>query len=133
MAMRALPRMAMQRSEAMQAIRRILISAGLILFQASCWLLILFAAQPVQAASPAAHLEPPPHTADSSYNDGGISLSLEEAAKLPLDDQPILSGHEAVINAYERRGIATAQLPDPRPSRRPQDRPVACRKCIDPR
>jgi outer membrane protein TolC len=130
MAMRALPRMAMQRSEAMQAIRRILISAGLILFQAPCWLLILFAAQPAQSASVAAPLEPPPHTADSSYNDGAIPLSLEEAANLSLEDQPILSGHEAVINANERQAVAAAQLPDPKLSGGLKELPVDTREAF---
>jgi outer membrane protein TolC len=62
--------------------------------------------------------------ADSSSNDGGIPLSLEEAARLSLEDQPILSGHEAVINANERQAIAAAQLPDPKLSGGLKELPV---------
>ncbi len=82
--------------------------------QACRWLLILFFTQPAHTASVAALLEPPPPTADSPYDNAAIPLSLEEAAKLSLVDQPILSGHEAVINANERQAIAAAQLPDPK-------------------
>src|ERR1700732_2524168 len=46
--------------------------------------------------------------------DQGPPLSLDEAIRLSLVDQPILSGHEAVINANERQAIAAAQLPDPK-------------------
>jgi cobalt-zinc-cadmium efflux system outer membrane protein len=125
--------MAMQRSDAMQGIRRIPISAGPVhsrSYQASCWVLILFLAQSAQSASVAALLEPPPHTVDSSYNDGGIPLSLEEAAKLSLNDQPILSGHEAVINANERQAVSAAQLPDPKLSGGLKELPVDTREAF---
>jgi cobalt-zinc-cadmium efflux system outer membrane protein len=82
--------------------------------QACRWLLILFFTQPAHTASVAALLEPPPPMADSPHDNAAIPLSLEEAAKLSLVDQPILSGHEAVINANERQAIAAAQLPDPK-------------------
>jgi hypothetical protein len=39
-------------------------------------------------------------------------LSLDEAVRLSLIDQPIRSGHEAVINANERQAIAAAPVPD---------------------
>jgi cobalt-zinc-cadmium efflux system outer membrane protein len=114
----------------MQAIRRVLVlpsTPHLRPYQASCWLLFLFFTQAAQSASKssiAALLEPPPHAADTSHNEGGIPLSLEEAAKLSLEDQPILTGHAAVINANERQAIAAAQLPDPKLSGGLKDLPV---------
>jgi outer membrane protein TolC len=38
---------------------------------------------------------------------------LEEAARLALVDQPLLSGREAKIRAEEQQAVAVAQLPDP--------------------
>jgi outer membrane protein TolC len=51
-------------------------------------------------------------------------LSIDEAARLSLIDQPILSGHEAAINADERQAIAAAQLPDPKLSSGLRDLPI---------
>jgi outer membrane protein TolC len=56
--------------------------------------------------------------------DKGPPLSLDEAVRLSLLDQPILSGHEAVINANERQAIAAAQLPDPKLSGGLKELPV---------
>ena len=45
-------------------------------------------------------------------------------------DQPILSGHEAVINANERQAIAAAQLPDPKLSGGLKELPVDTREAF---
>jgi outer membrane protein TolC len=39
---------------------------------------------------------------------------MEEAARLSLIDQPLLSGREAKIQAEEQQAVAAAQLPDPK-------------------
>lgn len=82
--------------------------------QASCWLLLVF----IATASAAAAL------------DATFVLSLEEAAGLSLVDQPILSGHEAVINANERQAISAAQLPDPKLSAGLKELPVNTREAF---
>jgi outer membrane protein TolC len=51
-------------------------------------------------------------------------LSLDEAGRLSLIDQPILSGHEALITADERQAVAAAQLPDPKLSGGLKDLPI---------
>ena len=81
--------------------------------QASCWLLLACITTVSQAASPDALLDPPHHAAERPTDETTPILSLDEAVRLSLIDQPILSGHEAVINANERQAIAAAQLPDP--------------------
>jgi cobalt-zinc-cadmium efflux system outer membrane protein len=57
-------------------------------------------------------------------------LSLDEVVRLSLIDQPILSGHEAVINANERQAIAAAQLPDPKLSGGLKELPVDTREAF---
>src|ERR1700730_4284395 len=79
--------------------------------QASCSFLLAFIATSSQAASLGA-LDPPHHAAERPTEDATRVLSLDEAVRLSLVDQPILSGHEAAINANERQAIAAAQLPD---------------------
>jgi outer membrane protein, heavy metal efflux system len=41
-------------------------------------------------------------------------LTMEEAARLSLIDQPLLTGREAKIQAEEQQAVAAAQLPDPK-------------------
>src|SRR6202022_955557 len=91
--------------------------------QASCSFLLAFIATSSQAASLGA-LDPPHHAAERPTEDATPVLSLDEAVRLSLADQPILSGHEAVINANERQAIAAAQLPDPRLSGGLKELPV---------
>src|SRR5260370_39541408 len=66
-----------------------------------------------QSASLDALLDPPHHAAERPTDDATPVLSLAQAVRVSLVDQPILSGHEAVINANERQAVAAAQLPDP--------------------
>ncbi|HEY3659190.1 MAG TPA: TolC family protein [Steroidobacteraceae bacterium] len=91
--------------------------------QASCSLLLVIATAS-QAAPLDALPDPPHHAAERPTSDAAPSLSLDEAAALSLVDQPILRGHEAVINANERQAIAAAQLPDPRLSGGLKELPV---------
>jgi outer membrane protein TolC len=99
----------------MLAIRRVLILSG-------------FAAVPIVLSAQAASLDlipdPPPHSADLPTSDAGSPLSLDEAAKLSLVDQPILTGREALIDANERQAVAAAQLPDPKLSTGLKELPV---------
>ena len=85
-----------------------------LVLQASCWVLLLLVAHPVQSASLNALPDSPHHETEFPTADAGVPLSLDEAAELSLLDQPILTGGEAVINADERQAIAAAQLPDPK-------------------
>src|SRR5882757_5663943 len=91
--------------------------------QASCSLLLVIATA-FQAAPLDALPDPPHHAAERPTSDAAPSLSLDEAAALSLVDQPIVSGHEAVINANERQAIAAAQLPDPKLSGGLKELPV---------
>jgi cobalt-zinc-cadmium efflux system outer membrane protein len=99
----------------MLAIRRVLILTG-------------FATVPIvlsaQVVSPDSIPGPPPHSADLPTSDAGAPLSLDEAAKLSLLDQPILTGREALIDANERQAVAAAQLPDPKLSTGLKELPV---------
>src|SRR5260370_18267831 len=67
-----------------------------------------------QSASLDALLDPPHHAAERPADDATPVLSLDEAVRLSQVDQPILSGHEAVIKANERQAVSPAQLPDPK-------------------
>ena len=81
---------------------------------ASCVLLILAAAlaTPLWAAdgsAPAVGAGLPSVAAETQP-----LLTMEEAARLALVDQPLLTGREAKIRAEEQQAVAAAQLPDPR-------------------
>jgi outer membrane protein TolC len=89
-----------------------------------CWLLLLSVARPAQPASLDALLDPSVHTAELPTADAGPPLSLDEASRLSLVDQPILTGREAVINADERQAVAAAQLPDPKLSSGLKELPI---------
>src|SRR6266436_8054427 len=77
-----------------------------------------------QSASIDTQLDPPHLAAEQTAVDATPPLSLDEAARLSLNDQPILSGREAVINADERQAVAAAQLPDPKLSGGLKDLPI---------
>jgi outer membrane protein, heavy metal efflux system len=83
-----------------------------------------------QSASLDALLDPPHHAAERPTNDATSVLSLDEAARLSLNDQPMLSGHEAVINANERQAVSAAQLPDPKLSGGLKELPVDTREAF---
>jgi outer membrane protein TolC len=92
--------------------------------QAFCSLLVLSTATASHAASLPALPDAPHHAAERPTDDATPVLSLDEAVRLSLVNQPILSGHEAVINANERQAIAAAQLPDPKLSGGLKELPV---------
>ncbi len=77
-----------------------------------------------QSASIDTQLDPPHLAAEQTAVDAAPPLSLDEAARLSLVGQPILSGHEAMINADERQAVAAAQLPDPKLSGGLKDLPI---------
>lgn len=45
---------------------------------------------------------------------GVVALTLDEAIRLSLTDQPLLTGRQATIAAEEQQAIAAEQLPDPK-------------------
>jgi outer membrane protein TolC len=82
---------------------------------ASCLLFVLGGAD----AAPSAAADQPPPVSYTSFQsapvaDPGSPLSMEEAARLSLVDQPLLTGREAKIQAEEQQAVAAAQLPDPK-------------------
>lgn len=56
--------------------------------------------------------DPPPSAAIAAATDP--PLTMEEAARLSLIDQPLLTGRAAKIQAEEQQAVAAAQLPDPK-------------------
>jgi outer membrane protein, heavy metal efflux system len=52
------------------------------------------------------------------------ALTMEEAARLSLIDQPLLTGREAKIQAEDQQAVAAAQLPDPKLSGGLKELPV---------
>jgi outer membrane protein, heavy metal efflux system len=87
---------------------------------ASYWLLLLLMTLAAPNALPNSALG----TADLQTADSGPPLSLDEAARLSLVDQPILTGREAAIDADERQAVAAEQLPDPRLSSGLKELPI---------
>ncbi len=85
-----------------------------------CATFLAHAEEPVSGAVPAAH----EHPFDSAADAAGAPLSIEDAVKLALTDQPILSGREATINAEEQQAVSAAQLPDPKLTAGLKDLPV---------
>jgi len=53
-----------------------------------------------------------------------LPLTMDEAARLSVIDQPLLSGREAKIQAEDEQAIAAAQLPDPKLSGGLRDLPI---------
>lgn len=80
----------------------------------SLWLLpLLFLVRAASAGDePAAVLDP--NASDPPPLAAGAPLSLDEAVRLSLVDQPVLTGREAQIGAEEQQAIALRQLPDPK-------------------
>ena len=83
--------------------------------RAPYWALIIAAAQIPQLANaqqavPLADARPPAAIAAEA----DTPLTMEEAARLSLIDQPLLTGRVAKIQAEEQQAVAAAQLPDPR-------------------
>ena len=74
-----------------------------------CVTFLAHAEEPVSGVVPPAHEHPFDITETV-----GAPLSIEDAVKLALTDQPILSGREASIDAEEQQAVSAAQLPDPR-------------------
>lgn len=54
----------------------------------------------------------------------GSPLSLAEAMRLAVTDQPVLSARQAAVDADEQESIAASQLPDPKLSAGLKDLPV---------
>lgn len=78
----------------------------------SVCLLFILGTTPAAAADPPAPLAHP-SSAGSPPAEGDAPLTMEEAARLSLIDQPLLTGREAKIHAEEQQAVAVAQLPDP--------------------
>lgn len=76
---------------------------------------LLFAAvhAPLSAADEQSAL---PYASPAFFDadDANRPLSMEEAARLSLIDQPLLTGREAKIQAEDQQAIVAAQLPDPK-------------------
>jgi outer membrane protein, heavy metal efflux system len=83
--------------------------------RAPYWALIFVAAQIPQLANaeqavPLADARPSATIAAEA----DTPLTMEEAARLSLIDQPLLTGRVAKIQAEEQQAVAAAQLPDPK-------------------
>lgn len=83
--------------------------------RAPYWALIIAAAQIPQLANaqqavPLADARPSAAIAAEA----DAPLTMEEAARLSLIDQPLLTGRVAKIQAEEQQAVAAAQLPDPK-------------------
>lgn len=74
----------------------------------------------------AAEQSEPPYagTARADIADANGPLTMEEAARLSLIDQPLLTGREAKIHAEDQQAVAAAQLPDPKLSGGLKELPV---------
>jgi outer membrane protein, heavy metal efflux system len=83
--------------------------------RAPYWALIIVAAHipplaNADQATPLAYADPSSAVAAETAN----PLTMEEAARLSLIDQPLLTGRVAKIQAEEQQAVAAAQLPDPK-------------------
>ena len=90
---------------------------------ASALLCAAFLAHAEEPASDAA-LPAHEHPVGIAAIPAGAPLSIEDAVKLALTDQPILSGREASIDAEEQQAVSAAQLPDPKLTAGLKDLPV---------
>lgn len=90
------------------------------------WAFAMLAAAPTPHA-PAADFPPAfayvPTLQPLSY-EATPSLTMDEAGRLALIDQPLLSAREAMIEAEQHRAVAAAQLPDPKLSGGLKELPV---------
>lgn len=64
------------------------------------------------------------HPSDGPTPVSGIPLSIEDAVRLALTDQPILAGREATIDADEQQAVSASQLPDPKLTAGLKDLPI---------
>lgn len=62
--------------------------------------------------------------AESATRETSSLLTLTEAARLALVDQPVLKRREATIEAEQQQAVAAAQLPDPKLSGGLRDLPI---------
>jgi cobalt-zinc-cadmium efflux system outer membrane protein len=90
----------------------------------SCAVFLLGAVQapPLTAAEQSVTSYTGPLRADA--NETNRPLAMEEAARLSLLDQPLLTGREAKIQAEDQEAVVAAQLPDPRLSGGLKELPV---------
>jgi cobalt-zinc-cadmium efflux system outer membrane protein len=92
----------------------------------ACWLLLILATSHTSALL-AAELGAPGLDAQHLHmiaEQSGAPLTMGEAARLSVIDQPLLKEREAKIRAEEKQAIAVAQLPDPRLSAGLKELPV---------
>jgi len=89
----------------------------------SCLLLLLFITQAARATDGLAAV-PDPSASGPPAAASGPPLSLDEAVRLSLTDQPVLTGREAQIKAEEQQAVAAKQLPDPKLSGGLKELPV---------
>jgi cobalt-zinc-cadmium efflux system outer membrane protein len=99
--------------------------------RAPYWAFIIAATHISQLAS-AQQAVPPadarPSTAVAA--DADAPLTMEEAARLSLIDQPLLTGRVAKIQAEEQQAVAAAQLPDPKLSGGLKELPIDTREAF---
>lgn len=83
---------------------------------AYCLPIVLGYAQAAQVAPAADRPTPLAYASPSSEvaAQTDLPLTMEEAARLALIDQPLLTGREAKIRAEEQQAVTAAQLPDPK-------------------
>ncbi|GAC1307216.1 MAG: TolC family protein [Steroidobacteraceae bacterium] len=67
---------------------------------------------------------PPTPGVAADIPDSAELLTMAEAARLAMVDQPLLSSREAAIEAAQQQAIAAAQLPDPKLSGALRDVPI---------
>ncbi len=85
-----------------------------------CTAFLARAAEPASDAVPQTH----EHPFDLATITSGAPLTIDDAVKLALTDQPLLSGREALIDAEEQQAVSASQLPDPKLSAGIKDLPV---------
>lgn len=81
-------------------------------------------APPEPATDPAVASPHSHHPFDALATGSGTPLSLQDAVRLALTDQPMLRGREATIDAEEQLAVSAAQLPDPKLMAGLKDLPV---------
>ncbi len=92
--------------------------------RATCWGLLLALAGAEPALALGVSPDPLSQTAAPPTADATSPLSLAEAGRLALIDQPILTGRQALIESDEKQAVAAAQLPDPKLTSGIKDLPI---------
>ncbi|MDB6083633.1 MAG: TolC family protein [Gammaproteobacteria bacterium] len=88
-------------------------------------LLFLLATAPAAAPAGADWSAPPAASfASAAGAQTEPPLTMQEAARLSVLDQPLLTGREAKIQAEEQQAVAAAQLPDPQVSGGVKELPI---------